>query len=154
MDDWLEKTRELQIGSYGTDPSKLDGDEQADYIRWNHTAAVVELSEMLEETRWKPWVARGPNDAVIPNKAAYIKEAVDAAHFIANMLVAGGVSTQEFWDAYRAKMEVNRQRQLREGGYQSRKGVDKCIACGRSFDDVGQGFDDPTICTMCETRVA
>lgn len=150
MDDWLEQTRKLQVEAYGKDPASLEGDELADYIRWNHTAAVVELSEMLEEVRWKPWSVRADDEPVIPNKQAYIKEAVDVGHFIANMLVAGGVSTDEYWEAYRAKMQVNRERQLRDGGYQSRKGVDKCANCGRSFDDVGQFSDTSELCSICE----
>jgi hypothetical protein len=50
-------------------------------------------------------------------------------------------------------MEVNRERQRRAGGYQSRKGVDKCESCNRSFDDVGQYVDKtstPTgLCSPC-----
>ena len=153
MDDWLRKTRELQTEAYGTDPHSLTGREQASYITWNHTATVLELSEMLEETRWKPWATLNEGDPVIPDKAAYIKECVDALHFIANMLVAGQVTDEELWDSYRAKMEVNRERQRRAGGYQSRKGVDKCGVCGRSFDDVGQYYDKSGVatetCTKC-----
>lgn len=152
MDDWLKKTRELQIEAYGRDPQALDGDDLAEYITWNHSAAVVELSEMLEEVRWKPWSVRKPEDPVIPDKAAFIKEAVDVGHFIANMLVAGGVSDSEYWDAYLAKMQVNRERQLREGGYQSRRGVDKCVNCLRSFDDVGESKLIDQYCVKCETE--
>lgn len=152
MDDWLSETRYLQTQAYGRDPYTLEGEAQRDYIRWNHTAAVVELSEMLEETRWKPWAVLAEGEPVIPDRKAYIKEAVDTLHFVANMLVAGQVTDEEFWEAYREKMEVNRQRQLRVGGYQSRRGVDKCELCGRSFDDVGESHETG-VCTKCSKVV-
>jgi hypothetical protein len=157
MDDWLEKTYTLQLEAYGNDLHALSKEELREYLRWNHTAAVVELSEMIEETRWKTWVEFDPEtDDVIINKRSFIKEAVDAGHFIANMLVAGGVTDKEYWDAYLEKMETNRERQRRKNGYQSRRGVDKCTSCGRSFDDVGRAVTDafPDQCATCEKEAA
>lgn len=142
MHDWLDKTYQLQLEAYHTDLHALGDEELREYLRWNHTAAVLELSEMLEETRWKPWANFNEGDPVIPDKQAYIKEAVDVGHFLANMLVAGGVTDEEYWGAYREKMQVNRERQLRAGGYESRRGVDKCISCGRAFEDVGPAVVD------------
>lgn len=155
MDDWLKETLNLQIEAYGEDPSALEGRELATFLAWNHTAAVIELSELLEETRWKPWAVLNDGDPVIPDKSAFIKEAVDVGHFIANMLVAGGVTDDEYWNAYRAKMQVNRERQLRKGGYASRTGVDKCVSCKRSFDDVGEAISADLIgyCARCESEL-
>lgn len=152
MDDWLARTREIQTNTYGKDPADLQGDEWAEFLRWNILAAHAELTEALEETRWKPWASsEGP---VVPNRRAFISEIVDAQMFLANALVSAEVTDEEYAEVYRAKWAKNIERQERAGGYQSRRGIDKCVNCGRSFDDVGKGFDHEDICTICETRVA
>ncbi len=150
---WLEETHRLQLEAYGTDLHALEGQDLRDYLVWNHTAAVIELGECLEETKWKPWANWSPGDPVIPDKAAYLKEAVDALHFAANMLVAGRVTTEELNASYAAKMQVNRERQARTGGYASEKGVDKCPLCRRSFDDVGRA-EGSLVCVKCAERRA
>lgn len=117
---WLDETRELQISAYGTDPAALEGDELADFIIWNHTAAVVELSEFLAETKWKPWVkTRG-----IVNRSEAIDELVDVAHFIANLAVAMGCDDDEWERRYVDKMIINRARQANgyEGRFVAREG--------------------------------
>lgn len=157
MDAWLEKTRELQILSYGQDPAALTGKELQFYVIWNSLAAVKEISEATDETRWKPWAVLADGEEII-DKDAFLKEIVDVQHFLGNLLVAAGVSDAEYDAAYEAKMEVNRRRMAQKGGYQSRKGVDKCEKCGRSFDDVGPAVTDAFHgqCLKCEetaTRV-
>lgn len=155
MKDWLEKTRELQIQAYGRDPATLEGEELRYYIIWNSLAAMKELSEATDEVRWKPWATLEPGEPIVTDKAAFIKEIVDINHFLGNLLVAAGCTDDEYDNAYEAKMEVNRERQRRAGGYQSRKGVDKCESCGRSFDDVGEYIDSSSrgtgLCTPCGT---
>ena len=157
---WLEETKKLQLEAYGAEPHKLEGEALRYYLTWNHTAAVLELGEMIEETRWKPWSNWQSGDVVIPDKGPYIKEAVDALHFVANLLVAGRVTTEELNAGYRAKMQVNRDRQAKEGGYVSQKGVDKCPACARSYEDAGksdvfsrregEGGVDGFLCRICK----
>lgn len=148
---WLEETRKLQLEAYGNDLHALEGFDLRYYLTWNHSAAIIELGEMLEETRWKPWDNTDlEKDPVIPDVDPFTKEAVDALHFVANMLVAGRVDVDRLNAAYKAKMQVNRERQLRQGGYDSRVGVDKCVKCRRSFDDVGRSEAIEGHCLTCE----
>lgn len=123
---WLESTRTLQEEFYGA-IYPIEGEALADYVTVNHSALVVEAGELLAEFGWKPWAQ--PRGWV--NRANALKEAVDVAHFLGNILSAIGVTDQEWEDAYRKKQEVNRQRQ-REG-YDGVTG--KCQTCKRSFDD-------------------
>lgn len=148
MQDWLKKTRELQIEAYGKDPSELEGADLQFYTIWNAWAAVKELSEATDETRWKPWAVLDPDEPII-DKGPFLKEIIDVQHFIANLLVAAKVTDEEYDQAYLDKMQVNRDRQARAGGYQSRKGVDKCLNCARSFDDVGEGKTSG-LCNLCD----
>lgn len=128
---WLESTRELQEQYFGFDYAKcsVDPDLLADTILFNHTALIVELSEFMQEVGWKNWST--PRGWV--NREAAIGELVDAAHFLANILAVLGVTDDEWERRYRAKQEVNRNRQ--RSGYDSRQG--KCPGCHRSYDDPG-----------------
>lgn len=151
MDDWLRTTRRIQTDTYGRDPADLKGPDLAEFVRWNLLASHCELTEALEETRWKPWA--NADGEVIPDPGAFLTELIDAQMFIANCLVAAGITDEDYAVAYRAKWAKNVARQEREGGYVSRKGVDKCSVCSRSFDDVGQYVDqsgmDTEICVKC-----
>lgn len=126
---WLESTRRLQEEAYGKDFSApFDPDEFADAIVMNHSALVVELSEFMQEVGWKEWAQ--PRGWV--NRRSALIELVDAAHFLANLLVRLGVTDEEWEREYQQKQEVNRRRQAE--GYD---GVsDKCPHCGRSMDDI------------------
>ena len=106
FDKWLEKTHELQVESYNTDPSLLKGQERDHYLMWNNLAARDELSEALAEHSWKPWSSTTGS----LNRENYIKEIVDSLHFHANMLIAVDCSDAELDAVYTAKMEVNRAR--------------------------------------------
>jgi hypothetical protein len=148
MQDWLAHTRKLQIEAYGKDPANLEGKDLQFFVIWNSLAAIKELSEATDETRWKPWAVFDEDEPVIDHDP-FLKEIVDVQHFIANLLVAAGVTDEEYEAAYHAKMQVNRDRQAKEGGYQSRKGVDKCLNCSRSFDDVREGKTSG-LCSLCD----
>lgn len=129
FDEWLLSTRTLQRQSFGKDPATLSNAEKAEYIRWNHTALIVELSEALDEVDWKPWTV---TEDGIRNREAFIGEMVDVLHFAANMLVAAGCSDEELTDAYRAKQDKNRAR-MASKTYDGIK--QKCPICGRAYDD-------------------
>jgi len=148
MDDWLKTTRKIQTDTYGRDPSTLEGPEQAEFVRWNVLAAHAELTEALEETRWKPWAVFEEGDDVVPDAQAFTSELVDVCMFVANLLVTAGVSDADFERVYHAKWAKNIERQSRVEGYQSRRGVDKCTVCARSFDDVGR-YKDTAFCSKC-----
>jgi len=124
---WLEETRKLQTQSFGKDPSTLEGDELAEFVIWNHTALIDEMSEFLGEIKWKPWVSSGRGTT---NRDAAIGELVDVAHFLANLAVAMGCTDEEWISRYQAKMAVNAARQ--RDGY---TGENKCPVCRRALDD-------------------
>jgi hypothetical protein len=147
MKDWLSETTRIQREVYDVDMGNLPPKDHADYIRYNMLAAQAELIEALEESRWKPWAST--DEETVPDRTAFIRELVDASMFIANMAASVGCTDEEWEEIYRAKWEVNIERQRRKGGYVSRKGVDKCVLCGRSFDDVGRAGGS-TFCTKCE----
>lgn len=133
---WLASTRELQEKYFNVNYDELakDPDLLADAIVWNHTALIVELSEFMQEVGWKNWST--PRGWV--NRDAALGELVDAAHFLANILNVLGVTDEEWERRYRAKQEINRNRQ--RGGYDARTG--KCPGCHRSYDDIGVGCTD------------
>lgn len=123
---WLASTERLQFQAYGY-VMPMEGDELADFVTWNHTAAVKELSEALDEVGWKIWAA--PRGWV--NRDAFIRELVDVSHFIANMAVSVGCTDEEWWVRYRAKQGLNAKRQA--DGYDGVVG--KCHVCHRAIDD-------------------
>jgi len=124
---WLESTYKLQRDVYGIDLPMKEGAKLADYATWNSLALVTEVGELTNEIGWKPWIKnRG-----WANRANAISEAVDVAHFLANILCALDVSDAEWEDAYQKKQEINRQRQ--QDGYDGITG--KCPDCKRSYDD-------------------
>jgi hypothetical protein len=126
--NWLASTYALQRESFGMNlPLASNTNYLADYVTTNHSALVIEASELMDEFGWKPWAQ--PRGWV--NRDNALKEAVDVAHFLANILCAIGVTDQEWEDAYRKKQEVNRQRQ--RAGYDGVTG--KCLGCKRSYDD-------------------
>lgn len=136
---WLPSTKALQERAFGY-VFPLKDDALADYVTWNHTAAVLELGELLNEVGWKPWAQ--PRGWV--NQAKAITELVDVLHFVANIAVALGVDEAELWAAYRAKQRVNAERQAR--GYD---GVtEKCPVCRRATDD-GPEVDGPSYLPYC-----
>lgn len=116
---WLDSTHELQEQTYGYDLQFLRShpDQLASYIDWNQTSAVQELAELREEFSWKPWATDPP----FVNRRRIIDESVDALHFIGNILVGVGCTDEEFWNAYRAKQQLNRERKAR-GDYSAKKG--------------------------------
>lgn len=130
FDEWLHTTTQLQILAYGRDPADVEGDEMADFARWNMFAAIAEIVEMSEEIGWKPWAT-----SRLVNREAMIGEAVDALHFLANLLRMVGCSGAELTRAYKAKQLKNLQRQIK--GYDGVK--EKCAYCHRELDRLPTG---------------
>lgn len=125
---WLDSTYALQREVYGYDlPLAENTSGMADYVTWNALALVKEVSELTDEVGWKKWAE--PRGWV--NRENALKEAVDVAHFLANILCAIGVTDDEWVAAYQAKQAVNRERQ--RAGYDGVTG--KCPGCKRSYDD-------------------
>lgn len=138
FDKWLAETRKLQIEAFGTDPAALEGDQLLYYLFVQTFAATDEMHEASQEFSWKTWSSKK-----FLNRKEYIKELVDALHFISNGLVAVKCTDEELNELYEAKMEVNRQRQL--AGYKS---DNKCTECKRALDDV-QESAVKGLCILC-----
>ena len=140
---WLETTALLQIIAYGRDPRDLvedDGhgqltEEGAEFFRWNVLAAQAELVELLNEAGWKPWATSRHF-----NREQIIGEAVDALHFIANLLRMTGCTGHELSARYRGKQLVNLDRQI--ASYDGVTG--KCRVCKR---DLAESRCTPTTCS-------
>ncbi|QEM41591.1 MazG-like nucleotide pyrophosphohydrolase [Gordonia phage Forza] len=124
---WLDSTEELQLNAFGNDFRSLTDEARDNALVFNAYALIDEIGEALDETSWKPWDKKNTG---IVNQEAFLGELVDAAHFLANLLLIGGLTEREFWEAYRAKQERNRVRQL--GGYDSIQ--NKCPSCKRELD--------------------
>jgi hypothetical protein len=135
---WLAETRKLQIESFGTDPAALEGDELLAYLFVQTFAATDEMHEASQEFSWKTWSSKK-----FLNRKEFIKENVDALHFIANALVAVKCTDEELTEIYEAKMEVNRQRMA--NNYQSDY---KCTECKRALDDVDESAIKG-LCILC-----
>lgn len=77
-------------------------------MKENLLAAAVELmGEVPREFHWKYWSHTEP----FINRDRVLDELVDVLHFIANMLVAIGVTDDELEAAYQNKQAINRYRQ-------------------------------------------
>lgn len=124
---WLESTRHLQQEAFHDYDWPKQGDALARSVIENHTSLVTELGEALNEVGWKPWTR---NRGWV-NREAFIRELVDAGHFLANLLMAVGCTDEEWERLYREKQDINLKRQ-REGydGVSS-----KCPGCKRALDD-------------------
>lgn len=89
------------------DPRALydDVDVKAGYIRDMTLAAIVELTEALNEHGWKPWSSRRGVD-----KEKFAGELADVMCFIMNLAIASSVTAEELYDATAAKQKVNLER--------------------------------------------
>lgn len=101
-------------------------DERCQYIKDMVLACTDELHEALQEVSWKPWTHGGKT----MNRDAYVKELIDAFHFLMNLFLVAGATPQEIHSKYLAKNKVNHQRQ--DDGYD---GKEKCSYCHRELEN-------------------
>lgn len=139
----LQLQLEAQIDGFKIDPTSLDDEERAEYVRWNVLALEDELHEMLDEIGWKPWATSKHF-----NRAEYMKELVDAYHFLMNLVLVAKNDEQscdelayEFVKMYQDKRKINLNRQ--RSGYDGVSG--KCEQCGRAREDVDTPDNDSRI---------
>jgi hypothetical protein len=136
---WLASTRQLQEDSFGVE-YPLTGDQLADYVTFNAAALTAELGEFLQEIGWKTWATgRG-----WVNRDQAVGELVDAAHFLANLACALGVTDEEWETRYTRKQGINADRQAT--GYDGVSG--KC-QCGRAVEDGKPFQDEITLVYLC-----
>lgn len=95
LDDYIEQTRHLQHFT------------REEWIQKKAMALMVELGEMLDETRYKWWKNPKPVDA-----EALKEELVDILHFYVGMCLKAGMSAEELYGRYLGKNEENYKRQL------------------------------------------
>ena len=72
---------------------------------------VRELSEAMQELRWKPWKQRWAHT----DREKFVEEMADALHFFVEMCITAGINADGLFDAYFRAWEKNRGRQ--ENGY-------------------------------------
>ena len=77
------------------------------------------MGEIPREFHWKSWSHARP----FFHRARILEEVVDVMHFLANILVAVGVTDDEFEQAYQAKQAINRTRQ--RDGYAASAGKER-----------------------------
>jgi hypothetical protein len=139
LEHMIKMQREFNEKSFDLDFVNMSQVERVQYIRDQHQAAVVELTEVLNETEWKPWAK--PSSLILGpqiNRNAYIGELIDVIHFWLNMLfpVCENMTPTEIADEiftrFTMKNRINIQRQLDD--YDGRS--TKCGGCGRAVDDV------------------
>lgn len=130
----LEKQLQLQLKIIKRDPRDLDGAELMEYICMNMLSLEDELHEAMKECGWKPWATEK-----YMNREAFMKELVDAWHFLMNMMLAISPGrlpldiAKEFATKYYEKNRINAERQT--AGY---AGVDgRCGFCGKDLTKLG-----------------
>jgi dimeric dUTPase (all-alpha-NTP-PPase superfamily) len=130
LDKIFARQLQLQIDSYGADPSTFDVTAKCAYLQ-NMVAAIHdECSEINTEHKWKSWSHADPYF----NGEAIIGEAVDLLHFVINVfLVAGVKDAAEIERRYQAKASINAARQ--ERSYDETSAGEKCKLCKRALDD-------------------
>lgn len=139
LEHMIKMQLEMQERTYGFDFVSMSQDERIRYIRDQHQAVVVELTEVLDETEWKPWAKpSSPVHGRRINRDEYVSELIDVIHFWLNMLfpVCGKMTPTEIADEiftrFALKNRTNAQRQL--DGYDGKS--TKCGGCSRALDDV------------------
>jgi hypothetical protein len=135
LEHMIRLQRELQERTYGFNFIDMKQAEWIQYIRDQHQALGMELSEVLDEVDWKPWTT---NERPPINRDAFVGELIDVIHFWLNMLfpVCAKMTPTEIADEvftrFAMKNRVNAERQA--NGYD---GVStKCGGCGRALDDI------------------
>ena len=69
-------------------------------------ACIDELMEALRETPWKPWKKRQAF-----NEEKFKEELIDAWHFIINLSLASGMTSNELYQRFMEKNKTNFKRQ-------------------------------------------
>lgn len=104
---FLESTVQLQREAYGHVAVPHNPRETARSVKDNVLALIKEATEVLDCVAWKDWA----HDLPWVDRERVIAEAVDAHHFLNNILVAVGCTDEEYEAAYRAKQAENLRRQ-------------------------------------------
>ena len=107
----LNKLFELQNklqNKLGTFP--LTTKNRQAFINIQSLALIDEVMESLRETPWKPWKQQQTH-----NEENFKEELVDAWHFLINLSIASGMTSEELYIRFTKKNNVNHQR--KDEGY-------------------------------------
>ena len=104
LKELFELQKQLQK-RLGNDISKFD----LEFYKINHLALENELHEALRETPWKPW-KKQQNLNIDKLK----EELVDAWHFIINMSLCAQMDSNELYERFKSKNQINHKRQENE----------------------------------------
>ena len=107
---FIDTAVQVQADVYGVEVLQLDGEAFAEYMRTNTLAAMVELSEFLQELPWKPWKDEGRPDEDAYRRA--VVELADVLIFVFNLAAALGVTGDRLEQAIVDKINVNILRQV------------------------------------------
>ena len=105
LDSIFIHQKNLQI-ELNTFPEYMD----QQYIKDMVLAAQVELTEVLNETTWKPWKKQQETHPL-----KYKQELADLLHFFVNLCLAAQMTPKELYDLYMSKNKENIIR--KESGY-------------------------------------
>ena len=146
--DWLARQRTYQAETYGVDYHAMESDAErlTEYVTMTLHATVHELVEAGQETPWKPWATVDKAEYWRDHRDKFVGEMVDVLFFVGNALAAVNCTDEELTERYESKMAINHQRQA--VGYD---GQNKCVECGRAFDDAGvfNCADGNKVCLEC-----
>lgn len=131
LTDMMMRQLQLQI-KLNPGFERMTNNELMEFIRTTIISLLSELNEMLGETNWKPWAAVEPG---INNKERYLKEIIDAQHFLFNLALVAGVKPHEYYLAYIAKNEINIERQ--DNDYEGNN--PRCEHCGDEIETYKTG---------------
>lgn len=76
------------------------------YFNLMYIGCITELSEVMENTKWKPWKKSSHNDI-----GKVKEELVDVLHFFINMCLACNFTSEELYHMYIEKNNENNRRQ-------------------------------------------
>lgn len=100
---WLQKQLQKRLGYDFTEFNN-------NYFNLMYIGCITELSEVIENTKWKPWKQSSSN-----NILEIKKELIDVFHFLINMCIACNLEPNELFYEFLNKNQENNRRQ--ENGY-------------------------------------
>ena len=85
-------------------------EHRQEYINIQSLALIVEITEALQETPWKPWKQNSTYD-----RLKFQKELIDCWHFLINLSLVAFETENDFYQMFIEKNNINIKRQ--EDGY-------------------------------------
>lgn len=99
---WLQKQLQKRLGYNFIEFNN-------NYFNLMYIGCITELSEVIEQTKWKPW-----KKSVNNNINEIKKELVDVFHFLINMCIAVNLEPSELFYEFLNKNQENNRRQDNE----------------------------------------